>query len=95
MDLLQYYKTDDRIIKLAGALSDYKAARIHLKGLIGSSDAMVALALYNIQKQGNLFVLPDREEAIYFQNDLENIFGHVFNRVCFGAFQFLSNHPSE
>jgi transcription-repair coupling factor (superfamily II helicase) len=32
--------------------------------------------LYNIQKQGNLFVLPDREEAIYFQNDLENIFGH-------------------
>jgi transcription-repair coupling factor (superfamily II helicase) len=37
---------------------------------------MVALALYNIQKQGNLFVLPDREEAIYFQNDLENIFGH-------------------
>ena len=76
MDLLQYYKTDDRIIKLAGALSDYKAARIHLKGLIGSSDAMVALALYKIQKQGNLFVLPDREEAIYFQNDLENIFGH-------------------
>jgi transcription-repair coupling factor (superfamily II helicase) len=41
---------------------------------------MVALALYNIQKQGNLFVLPDREEAIYFQNDLENIFGH---RVLF------------
>jgi len=80
MDLLQYYKTDDRIIKLAGALSDYKAARIHLKGLIGSSDAMVALALYNIQKQGNLFVLPDREEAIYFQNDLENISGH---RVLF------------
>jgi transcription-repair coupling factor (superfamily II helicase) len=37
---------------------------------------MVALALYKIQKQGNLFVLPDREEAIYFQNDLENIFGH-------------------
>ena len=80
MDLLQYYKTDDRIIKLAGALSDYKCAKIHLKGLIGSSDAMVALALYNIQKQGNLFVLPDREEAIYFQNDLENIFGH---RVLF------------
>ena len=48
--------------------------------MIGSSDAMVALALYNIQKQGNLFVLPDREEAIYFQNDLENISGH---RVLF------------
>ena len=27
MDLLQYYKTDDRVIKLAGALSDYKAAK--------------------------------------------------------------------
>lgn len=74
-DLLQYYRTDDRILKLSGILSNFKSARIHLKGLIGSSDAMIALALYEIQKQGNLFVLPDREEAMYFQNDLENIIG--------------------
>ncbi|MXV14149.1 transcription-repair coupling factor [Pedobacter sp. HMF7056] len=34
---------------------------------------MVALALYFLQHQHMIFVLPDREEAAYFQSDLENI----------------------
>lgn len=79
-DILQYYKTDDRIQALAHALNTQKNARIHLKGLVGSSDAFIALALYTIHKQGYVFVLPDREEAIYFLNDLENLFG---NQVYF------------
>lgn len=72
-DLFQLYKTDDRISSLASAIASKKNAHIHLKGLVGSSDALVSLALYFIQKQGQLIVLPDREEAVYFQNDLENL----------------------
>ncbi len=72
-DLFQYYKTDERLHTVAAALSKKKNARIQLKGLVGSSDAFIALALYSLQKQGNLFVLADREEAVYFQNDLENL----------------------
>jgi transcription-repair coupling factor (superfamily II helicase) len=54
-------------------LATGKKTRIHLKGLIGSSDAMTALALYFLQHRDMLFVLPDREEAAYFQSDLENL----------------------
>lgn len=72
-DIFQYYKTDERIQSITGALSSGKNTHIHLKGLVGSSDAFIATALYFIQKQGNLFILPDREEAVYFMNDLENL----------------------
>ena len=72
-DLFQSYKTDDRISSMARALASKKNAHIHLKGLVGSSDAVVSLALYFVQKQGQVIVLTDREEAVYFQNDLENL----------------------
>lgn len=72
-DLFQYYKTDDRIQSLARVLTTGKNTHVHLKGLVGSSDTFVALALYFLQKSPMLFVLPDREEAVYFMNDLENL----------------------
>lgn len=73
-DILDLYKKDPRIEKLAATLNAAKNVRIHLKGLIGSSDAMVATAFYFLQHRHMLFVLPDREEAAYFQSDLENLF---------------------
>jgi transcription-repair coupling factor (superfamily II helicase) len=72
-DLFQLYKTDERITSIARAIASQKNPHIHLKGLVGSSDALVSLALYFVQKQGQLIVLSDREEAVYFQNDLENL----------------------
>lgn len=72
-DIFQYYKTDERIASIANVLNSKKNAHVQLKGLVGSSDAFISLALYFIQKQCQLFVLSDREEAIYFQNDLENL----------------------
>ncbi len=72
-DIFQYYKTDERISSIANTLNSNKHSHIQLKGLVGSSDAFVSLALYFLQKQSQLFVLSDREEAIYFQNDLENL----------------------
>lgn len=49
--------------------------RVHLNGLTGSSDAMLISALIKSLPHPALFVLGDREEAAYFQNDLENILG--------------------
>ncbi|TZF86518.1 transcription-repair coupling factor (plasmid) [Pedobacter sp. BS3] len=71
-DILNTYKEDERVTLLAKALNS-RNSRVHLKGLIGSSDAIVALALYFLQHQHLVFVLPDREEAAYFQSDLENL----------------------
>ncbi|WP_423147603.1 transcription-repair coupling factor [Rubrolithibacter danxiaensis] len=74
-DILDRYKEDARIENLSKALNSDRAPRIHLKGLIGSSDAMAAIALYFLQHRHMLFIMPDREEASYFQSDLESLIG--------------------
>jgi transcription-repair coupling factor (superfamily II helicase) len=43
--------------------------------LVGSGDATMAVALYFLQHKHMVFVLPEREEAGYFQADLENLTG--------------------
>jgi len=48
-----------------------KVKTIHLKGLIGSSSALTASAVLEKVKGTHLFVLNDKEEAVYFMNDLQ------------------------
>ncbi|HYK76960.1 MAG TPA: transcription-repair coupling factor [Daejeonella sp.] len=72
-DILDLYKTDTRANSLARIINSGKNPRVHLKGLIGSSDAVLAVALYFLQPRHMLFVLPDREEAAFFLSDLENL----------------------
>jgi transcription-repair coupling factor (superfamily II helicase) len=72
-DILELYKADERVEALAKALNAGKDTRIQLRGLVGSGDATVAVALYFLQHPNMIFVLPDREEAAYFQADLENL----------------------
>jgi transcription-repair coupling factor (superfamily II helicase) len=74
-DILERYKTDERVMALAKALNSSKNPRVQLRGLVGSSDATIAVALYFLQHKHQLFILPDREEAAYFQADLENLTG--------------------
>lgn len=72
-EILEQYKKDPKIEQLAALLNSKKSNRIHLKGLIGSSDAMVSCATYFHNHSNMLFILPDREEAAYFLSDLENL----------------------
>ncbi|MEO6149066.1 MAG: CarD family transcriptional regulator, partial [Mucilaginibacter sp.] len=74
-DILERYKADSRITALASALNAKKAPRIQLRGLVGSGDAAMAVALYFLQHRHMIFVLPEREEASYFQADLESLTG--------------------
>ena len=71
-EILEKYKTDERILGLTKAVQA-KQARIQLKGLIGSLDAFVASANYFLTHRNMVFILPDREEANYFQADLESL----------------------
>lgn len=48
-------------------------AKLHLKGLIGSSVSFVLEALYKQQSNPFLIILNDKEEAAYFLNDLEHL----------------------
>ena len=72
-DIINLYKSDARVENLAKLINAGKNPRIHLKGLVGSSDAVIAVALYFLQQRSMIFVLPEREEAAYFLSDLENL----------------------
>ncbi|MCJ8211732.1 transcription-repair coupling factor [Mucilaginibacter sp. RS28] len=74
-EILERYKEDHRVQELAKALNSSKNPRVQLRGLVGSSDATVAIALWFLQHKHMIFVLPDREDASYFQADLENLTG--------------------
>ncbi len=69
-----------------------------MRGLVGSSDATVAVALYFLQHKHQLFILPDREEASYFQADLENLTGKevlLFPSSYRKAFEFTQPDSSN
>lgn len=71
-DLLSIYKKDSLVATIAEALKK-ETAHIQLRGLKGSIDSAVAASIYDLQPVNHLFILQDREEAAYFQNDLQNI----------------------
>ena len=67
------YSSSSKIKELTESFAEN--CRIHLAGLSGSSDALVASACYNNLPGNYLFILYDKEEAAYFYNNLENITG--------------------
>ena len=73
-DFLGHYQNDVITASLSEVLKPNKLLKIQLKGAAGSLDAVIpsALALHN-PHHSHLFVLHDREEAAYFQNDLQNL----------------------
>src|ERR1700748_2774198 len=97
-DILERYKTDERVKALAQALNVGKDPRVQLRGLVGSGDAAVAVALYFLQHPHMIFVLPDREEAAYFQADIENLTGKevlLFPSSYRKAFEFTQPDSSN
>ncbi|WP_345953596.1 transcription-repair coupling factor [Mucilaginibacter sp. PAMB04168] len=97
-DILDRYKTDERVKELAQALNSSKNPRVQLRGLVGSSDATIAVALYFLQHKHQLFILPDREEASYFMADLENLTGKevlLFPSSYRKAFEFTQPDSSN
>lgn len=75
--LVEHYTSDPRTISLAETLKNEEVARIHLRGLSGSAPALVGAAVFSIIKGIQVFILPDKESAAYFSNDLENLLGEA------------------
>ncbi|MBS1531751.1 MAG: transcription-repair coupling factor [Bacteroidetes bacterium] len=97
-DILERYKADERVTAVAQALNAGKNPRVQLRGLVGSGDATVAVALYFLLHPHMIFVLPDREEASYFQADLENLTGKeilLFPSSYRKAFEFTQPDSSN
>jgi len=75
--LIERYQSDQRIVRLSEILKKGGLARVHLSGLTGSASAMVAATVFRLTRGMHIFVLPDKETAAYFSNDLENLLGEV------------------
>lgn len=71
--IIERYSGDERISALAENLSVTAESRYRLTGLSGSSAAFLAAAIYKQLPWIHMFILPDREAAAYFLNDLENL----------------------
>lgn len=71
------YKGDSYldILSTQIASKDPEAAHVQIKGLVGSLDAVVAASIQDKKKTPAVYILSDREEAAYFQNDLQNLIG--------------------
>ena len=69
-ELLKYYKSHPSVIKLCEKFTEKTPSKISLKGLSGSSSAVVLTSSYDICPLGMIIILNDREEASYFFDDL-------------------------
>ena len=72
-ELKKAFTTLPQIDSSANALQ-FAGAHIHWKGLVGSAKGLCATALTEQIPGHHLFILPDKEEAAYFLNDLEGLF---------------------
>src|SRR5688572_19289854 len=73
--LFNLYKGSTSVRSVQSHLQQPGPGVIHLTGMAGSQAALFAASLYDSHPSRFIFVLPEREDAAYFLNDLENILG--------------------
>jgi len=97
-ELLDQYQQDERTKKLIETTSEKDPQRIHLNGISTSATAFLTTAYFKANKKNHLIILNDKEEAAYFQNDLEQIYSGkniLFFPDSFkqpGNFETINNH---
>lgn len=69
------YRFRPNVIALRSKIAEPVTHHIQLRGLAGSADAVLAAAISLDTNNTQLFILNDREEAAYFQNNLDNLLG--------------------
>lgn len=76
-DFLTLYKGDSYLKTFITEFESDKpqSAHIQIKGLVGSLDAVVCAAAQQTKLKPSIYILSDRDEAAYFQNDLQNLLG--------------------
>lgn len=74
-EILTWYAESPALRQVAEQLLDERVKRLHINGSKGSMRSFVAASLVQLLKGNQIFVLPDKESAAYFHNDLESLFG--------------------
>lgn len=74
-DFLSIYRHDGFVNTLAESFKKAGGGAFQIKGLVGSLDAVVPAAVFSLDRKCHVFVLHEKEEAAYFFNDLQHLFG--------------------
>ncbi|MDX1909549.1 MAG: transcription-repair coupling factor [Bacteroidia bacterium] len=72
-ELLRLYQQHETLQALGQALHTAEGGHYQIKGTVGSQSAMILASLYRIAHRDMLIVLNDKEEALYFHNDLQSL----------------------
>lgn len=68
------YANDIHVKEIAAGISLREPKlRVNIKNLIGSNFTFLSHAVWKTAQSNHVFVLPDKEQAAYFQNDFEHI----------------------
>ncbi|MEN8121343.1 MAG: transcription-repair coupling factor [Bacteroidota bacterium] len=69
--LTKYYLNHPLREKISNVLTSPQLQKIHIKGLSGSASPLLCHSVANKSKSTNFIILPDKEEAGFFINDME------------------------
>ncbi|AWV99747.1 transcription-repair coupling factor [Arcticibacterium luteifluviistationis] len=72
-EFLKIFQEDSFVQNIAEQLKD--SQRVQIEGLHGSLDAVLAASFFKKTQYSGLFILPEKEDAAYFYNDLRNLLG--------------------
>ncbi|NQY68101.1 MAG: transcription-repair coupling factor, partial [Flavobacteriales bacterium] len=72
-ELKNAYKEDSRTITICHHFQEGTSNKVHIKGSCCSADAFIVSAVYNELKGHHICILPNKEAAVYFLNDLESL----------------------
>ncbi len=70
-DILHRYQQHPELLTFAEKVKESTEGKFQVKGLAGSQPAFIAAALYRQTHRNVVIVLNDKEEALYFHNDLK------------------------
>jgi transcription-repair coupling factor (superfamily II helicase) len=74
-ELIHLYSQHPSSKQLLDLLREDNCPRVHCSGLTGSSGSLLAAAVIPGLSGTHLIILPDKDDAAYFYNDLVNLAG--------------------
>jgi transcription-repair coupling factor (superfamily II helicase) len=72
-EIVKKYIENNYLRAFADLLHNKKEKRFQVRGLVGSLDAFIVSAIFQITNEPQLIILHDKEEAGYFYNDLQSL----------------------
>lgn len=72
-DILSAYQNHPDLKALGDQLKKTESEKFLVKGMVGSQSAFLVAAIYRHTQRNVVIILNDKEEALYFQNDLKTL----------------------